>query len=179
MSLNNLHDVFEHELKALHAGETLTLAALRQMASETRDPELRAGFEAHERETQDQVRRIEVVLRGMHATPEGGRSPVVEGLAEEKRIFLLKDPSPEMLEAYNVAEALKTEHIEVTCYENLLEIAHQLGADELAAPLRESLREEQAMLVRVQQVFRTMGATHGAKMPRPSKTEMRRSNVGK
>jgi ferritin-like metal-binding protein YciE len=115
----------------------------------------------------------------LDATPEGGRSPVAEGLAEEKRLFLLQQPTPEMLEAYNVAEALKTEHIEVTCYENLLEIARQLGAEELAAPLRESLREEQAMLVRVQQVFRSMGAAHAGKVPRAAKTEMRRSNVGR
>lgn len=175
MSLNNLHDVLEHELKAVLAGETLTLAALRQTASETRDAELRAGLDAHLLETEAQIRRLEGVLRGLHAEPQGSRAPVIEGLAEEKRLFLLKEPTPEMLEAYNVAEALKTEHIEVTCYENVLEIARQLGAEELVAPLKESLREEQAMLVRVQQVFRTMG--HATRTPRASKTEMRRSTV--
>lgn len=176
MSLNNLHDMFEHELKTLHAGETLTLAALQQVASETRDPEIRKGVEAHVRETEEQIRRIEGVLKGMNAAVGNARSAVFEGLAEEKRIFLAKEPTPEMLELFNVAAALKTERIEVTCYENAIDLARQLGAEELAAPLRESLREEEAMLVRVQQIFHTMG--HARTTPRAPKTEMRRSNVG-
>ena len=175
MSLNNLHDLFEHELKTIHAGETLTLEALRQMASETRDPEVRKGVEAHAAETETQIRRLEDILKGMNATPSGARSAVVEGLVEEKRLFLAKEPTPEMLEMFNVTAALKTERIEITCYANALEIARQLGAEELAAPLRESLREEEAMMVRVQQVFHTLGHTRTVRAP---KTEMRRSNVG-
>lgn len=176
MSLNNLHDMLEQELKTIHAGETLTLEALRQVASETRDADVRKGVEAHVQETEAQIRRLESILQGMNSTPEGGRSPVVEGLAEAKRVFLAKEPSPEMLELFNVTAALKTERIEITCYENVLELARQLGAEELVAPLRESLREEETMLARVQQVFRTMGTTKAIRTP---KTEMRRSTVMK
>ena len=59
--LNNLDDLFTHELKDLYSAEQQILKALPEMVSATRHQELRTAFQEHEQMTRDQVMRLETI----------------------------------------------------------------------------------------------------------------------
>lgn len=146
MALDNLHDLFEVKLQAMLASEERILDVLEEAASEAKEPKLREAFEHHRDETKEQVKRIQQVFESLGRRPRRVDASVVEGLVEEKRRFLHEDPSPEVLDVFNVSAGIKTEHMEIAAYEGLLLLAEQIGASDVAEPLRKNLEEERATL---------------------------------
>jgi ferritin-like metal-binding protein YciE len=146
MTLNNAHDLFEIKLQAVLASERRILDVLEEAASEATEPKLREAFEHHRKETEEQVKRVEQVFTSLGKKPRNVDASVVEGLIEEKRRFLSEDPIPEVLDMFNVSAGVKTEHMEIAAYEDLLILAEQIGANDIVAPLRKNLEEEKATL---------------------------------
>lgn len=146
MPLDNAHDLFEFKLQVMLSGERRILEMLEEAASEAKDAKLREAFEHHRDETREQVKRIEAVFQTLRRTPRSVDPSVVEGLVEEKRRFLREDPSPEVMDIFNVAAGIKTEHVEIAAYEGLILLAEQMGAADMAEPLRKNLEEERATL---------------------------------
>lgn len=146
MAIENVHHLFEHKLQAVLASEKRTLDMLEEAASEAKEPKLREAFEHHRKETEEQVRRIEGVFAKLQKRPRDVDASVIEGLVEEKRRFLHEDPTPEVLDLFHLAAGVKTEHVEIAAYEDLLALADRMGARDVAEPLRKNLEEEQATL---------------------------------
>jgi ferritin-like metal-binding protein YciE len=119
---------------------------LDEAASEAKEPKIREAFEHHREETREQVRRIEGVFESLQKRPRSVDAPVIEGLLEEKRRFLSADPVPAMIDVFNVAAGIKTEHLEIATYEDLLALAALMGAADAAEPLRKNLEEERSAL---------------------------------
>ena len=61
--LNNLQDLFVHELKDLYSAEQQILQALPKMAAATAHEELRTAFEEHTEMTREQVVLYEAFVR--------------------------------------------------------------------------------------------------------------------
>lgn len=146
MTLNNVHDLFEWKLRGVYSSEKRLVEVLEEAASESKEPKLRDAFSHHREETEKQVERIEQVFQSLGRQPRIVDASVLEGLVEEKRRFLSEDPTPEVMEVFNVAAGIKTEHIEIAAYESLITLAEQMGASELVEPLRKNLDEEKAAL---------------------------------
>ncbi|HET6403096.1 MAG TPA: ferritin-like domain-containing protein [Candidatus Thermoplasmatota archaeon] len=146
MTLANMHDLFEWKLQMVYSSEKRILEMLEDAARDVESAELREAFEHHREETRGQVERIEKVFDTLHRRPRSIDASVVEGLVEEKRRFLNEDPEGPMMDIYHVAAGMKTEHMEIAAYESLLSLAEQMGAHDLAEPLRKNLEEEQATL---------------------------------
>lgn len=154
MALTNLHDVFQHNLISMHATERAILEELDVMVSEARDPSLRQAFQTHRQQTEGQIRRLEQVLRAVGIEGRDVETPAFEGLVEEKELLVERDPSPEILDVVNVGAGLRTEQLEIACYEELLALASQLGIEGDVAPLKENLQEEQAALQKLMTISR-------------------------
>lgn len=146
MTLNDVMDLFEFKLQALYSAEKRTVEILDEAASETTEPGLREAFEHHRDETREQVARIEKVASSLGKKLRVVDAPVVEGLVEEKRRFMAEDPVPEVMDLFNMAAAMKNEHLEIAAYEDLIRLAEQAGSTDLVEPLRANLKEEQATL---------------------------------
>src|SRR6187200_1684058 len=75
-----LHDLFHDTLKDIYFAEKKILAALPKMAKSGQSEELRAAFEKHHGETEEQVARLEQVFKEIDAKPQGKTCDAILGL---------------------------------------------------------------------------------------------------
>jgi ferritin-like metal-binding protein YciE len=66
-----LHDLFHDTLKDIYYAEKKILATLPKMAKAAQNEELKAAFEKHERETEDQVERLDRVFEEIQKKAQG------------------------------------------------------------------------------------------------------------
>lgn len=143
MTVDTTEDLFVDGLKHAYYTEQRLLDALQELEETSSNQELKSGFAEHREETQDQIARLEQVFEHVDADAEGEEDPVVEGMIQAHEEFMDKDPSDEAADRYNIAAGQKSEHYEIAVYGNLIPIADQLGLDDAADTLEETLREEQ------------------------------------
>jgi ferritin-like metal-binding protein YciE len=107
-------------------------------------PDLRAGFEKHLRETEGHVERLEKVFQ-MHGTEaKEVDCPAIDGILEEADEVSGEVEDKNVLDAALIASAQAVEHYEITRYGTLIAWAKQLGRDDCASVLAETLKEEEA-----------------------------------
>ena len=152
--MDNLHDLFEFKLQGTYSAEKRNLDVLDDAASEARSSALRDAFTHHRQETEKQVQRIEKVFEVLGKRPRLVDASVIEGLIEEKRRFLSEDPTPEVMDVFNLGAAIKTEHVEIAAYESLIVLAEKMGVNDVVEPLRQNLQEEQATLDKLMKLAR-------------------------
>lgn len=160
MPLNNLHDLFEHELKDVYAAEQQNLRALEMMQNQARDKDVRTAIEQHIGETRTQIERLDTVVSSLNMRVDGASCPTMEGMMKEKHHFEQMNPIAELMDVYNVGASVKAERYEISSYEMLIELAAKLGMEDVAAPLQENLREEQAMLKRLTTISKNMSVAN-------------------
>ncbi len=146
MSMETIHDLFEHGLEDIYHAEHQLLDALEELEHNTEREEIAGAFAEHREETQEQIDRLEQVFDEFGEPPEKEECEGIEGLLEEYEEFTSMDPSQEVRDYHNMAAAEKTEHYEIAAYGNLIPLADQLGMDEAADLLEQNLREEQDAL---------------------------------
>ena len=61
MALENLQQLYLEQLRDLYSAENQILEALPMMAERAAHPELKSGFQMHQRQTEEQVRRLEQI----------------------------------------------------------------------------------------------------------------------
>jgi ferritin-like metal-binding protein YciE len=155
MAIENLHEVFVHELEDIYYAENRLVEALAKLSAESSKTEVKRAFVSHRRETEGHVRRLRRVFRAIGVKPEEETCQGIEGLIREKRAFTRERPVPEILDFYNVGAAQKVERYEITAYETLIAIGGHLRlGDEVIGWLRENLAEEEAALAKLQGIAR-------------------------
>jgi ferritin-like metal-binding protein YciE len=146
MSVDTIHDLFEHGLEDIYHAEHELLDALEELETNTEREEISQVFAEHREETEDQIERLEEVFDMFGEPPEKEECEGIKGLIQEYEEFTGEDPSQEVLDYHSMAAAEKTEHYEIAAYGNLIPLADQLGLNDAADLLEENLREEQATL---------------------------------
>lgn len=148
--MQNLHDLFEHEMKDAYDAECRLIDALRSQAAESTDPEIRAGFQAHLKQTEKHKERLERVFEMWAQEPSRGPGCAgVQGLLEEHKEFKREKPAPAILDIFNLTLAAKVERYEITAYESLIRIADQMGLEDAIPIFEKTLEEEEATLDKV------------------------------
>ncbi|ELY70624.1 YciE/YciF ferroxidase family protein [Natrinema versiforme] len=143
MTIDSTEDLFVDGLKHAYYTEQQLVEALDELEQTASSEELKSGFAEHREETQNHVERIEDVFEQLDADAEAETDPVVDGMIEAHEEFMGKDPSNEAIDRFNIAAGQKSEHYEIAVYGNLIPMADQLGMDDVADTLEETLREEQ------------------------------------
>ncbi|QSW99768.1 ferritin-like domain-containing protein [Haloterrigena alkaliphila] len=143
MSIDSTEDLFVSGLKHAYYTEQRLLDALEELEQSSSSEELKSGFAEHREETETQVERIEQVFDQLDAEPEAEEDPIVEAMIQAHEEFMDQDPSDEAIDRFNIAAGQKSEHYEIATYGNLIPMADQLGMDDVADTLEETLREEQ------------------------------------
>lgn len=146
MTVASLEELFEHGLEDIYYAENELLDVLDELAEQTENEEITQAFTQHREETENQIDRLEEVFEMIGEPPEEEECEGIQGLVEEHEAFVDEDPEQEILDVYNVSAAEKTEHYEIAAYGNLAFLANQLGNDEAAELLGETLEEEKATL---------------------------------
>ena len=143
MALNSLQDLLVEEMKDTYSAETQIAKALPKMAQAATSPQLKAAFEKHLVETQNQVKRLEQIFEKLGESPEGNFCEATEGLVKEGEELMSEDADPQVLDAGLIASAQKVEHYEIASYGTLTTWAKELGHTEIAELLGQTLNEEE------------------------------------
>lgn len=144
MSLESMQDLLLEELRDLYNAEQQLTKALPKMVEKTASPTLRQAFQAHLRETEGQVARLEQIFDSLDEKPTGKKCKGMEGLVGEGDDMLSEKGSEAVRDAGIIAAAKRVEHYEIAAYGCAVNFAHLLGRQDIAALLQQTLSEEKA-----------------------------------
>ena len=142
MQMKSLRELYVEELKDLYSAENQILKALPKMMRAASDRDLQRAFSQHEKQTRRQVKRLDRIFRQLGESPRGKKCKGMEGLLEEGQELIQERPEPEVLDAGLIAAAQRVEHYEIAGYGTVRTYARQLGEEEHASLLQETLDEE-------------------------------------
>lgn len=138
----SLEDLFFNQLQDAYSAESQLTKALPKMAKAAQSAQLREGFETHLKETQNQLTRLEKVCQQVGCRTSGNTCEAMEGLVEEGEEIIKLGLDEDAKDAGLIAAAQKVEHYEIALYGSLCTFAQQLGHNEAARMLHETLEEE-------------------------------------
>jgi len=142
--IDSLDDLFVHTLQDIYYAEQQITKALPQMITKVSDPQLKQGFQDHLVQTRNQIKRLEQVFKMHGAEVKAVKCPAIDGIIDEAQEILGDAKDPEVLDAAALASAQAVEHYEITRYGTLIAWAQQLGRNDCADVLRQTLEEEKA-----------------------------------
>ena len=142
MEMETLQDLYIDEIKDLWSAENQILKALPKMIKKASHPQLKKAFTVHERQTKQQVARLERICKGLGISPRGKKCVGMEGLLEEGKELMQEKPAPDVLDAGLIAAAQHVEHYEMAGYGCVRTYARLLGRDRDADLLQQTLDEE-------------------------------------
>jgi ferritin-like metal-binding protein YciE len=142
VQLDSLQELYVDELKDLYNAEQQILKALPQMVKAASHRELKRALTEHERVTRRQVKRLERIFRDLGEKPTGKKCVGMEGIIDEGKELIKEKPEAEVLDAGLIAKAQHVEHYEMAGYGTVRTYAQQLGFEEHARLLQETLDEE-------------------------------------
>jgi ferritin-like metal-binding protein YciE len=152
MSIKTVQDLFLSELRDTYHAEKQAVKAMPKMAKAASHPELKQVFEQHLEETRGQVERLEQVFDLLDVPKRGKPCHAMEGLVEEAREQIGEIEDKAVLDVAIIVAAQKMEHYEIAAYGSLATLAKQLGHDEAARLLGQTLDEEKAADQKLNQV---------------------------
>ena len=149
--MQTAHEMFVHELSDVLDAERKLVEALGKQAEECSRPDLKKAFEAHQKQTEKQVERLEQVFESIDEEPEETECKGIKGLLEEHDTFIEdEDPAEDLIDIFNVAAASKVEGYEIAAYTSLIRLADQMDHKKASKLLGQNLKEEQQTLTKME-----------------------------
>ena len=142
MELDTLKDLYVDEIKDLYSAEKQLIKALPKMAKAANDDQLREAFRTHLKETAQHAARLEQTCQELGVSPRGKKCVGMEALIEEGSELIKENPDPEVLDAGLISKAQHVEHYEIAGYGTVRTYARQLGFENQADLLQQTLDEE-------------------------------------
>ena len=142
MEMESLKELYVEELKDLYSAEKQLVKALPRMAKNATNTELQQAFTEHLQETEGHVERLEQIFEMLGERAGGKKCKGMEGLIEEAKELLEEDATEEVLDAGLISKAQHVEHYEIAGYGTVRTYARQLGLEDQAELLQQTLDEE-------------------------------------
>ena len=142
MQMESLMELYVEELKDLYSAEKQLVKALPKMAKNATNAQLKKAFTDHLAETEGHVERLEQIFGMLGESNRGKKCKGMEGLIEEAKELLEEDAAEEVLDAGMISKAQHVEHYEIAGYGTVRTYARQLGFEQQAELLQETLDEE-------------------------------------
>ena len=142
--IKTMNDLFVHTLQDIYYAEKKIVNALPKMIDKATSDQLRQGFEKHLEETKGHVDRLEKVFEMHGETPKSVNCPAIDGIVKEAEETAGDVDDTEVLDAALAAAAQAVEHYEISRYGSLIAWAKELGREDCASVLQQTLDEEKA-----------------------------------
>jgi ferritin-like metal-binding protein YciE len=139
-----LEDLFHDTLKDIYYAEKKILTTLPKMAKAVQNSALKAAFEKHRGETEGHVERLEQVFSIIDKKPQGKTCAAIVGITEEGAEIMQAYKGSPAHDAGLLAAAQAVEHYEISRYGTLRTWAEELGHNDAATLLQQTLDEEEA-----------------------------------
>ncbi len=137
-----LSDAFYETLKDVYWAEKQGTRALAKAAKAAGTPELKQVFTAHREESAHQIERLEQVFEIVGKTARAKTCEAMKGISEEMTEDLEDFGGTAAADAVLIGCAQAVEHYEIARYGTLKSWAKQLGFEDAAKLLDETLQEE-------------------------------------
>lgn len=142
MPMKSMDDLFLHGLQDIYTAEKRILQSLPTMAKSVGTSELKKALEHHKNETQQHVQRLEEVFKMIGQKPKGVECKAIEGIIGEAQEELKEIEGKAVCDAAIIASAQAVEHYEISRYGTLTAWAKELGHNDAANLLHQTLEEE-------------------------------------
>jgi ferritin-like metal-binding protein YciE len=156
-NISPLEKFFVDQLKDMYYAEQQLLRVLPEMQGASSTEELEDAFEAHHKQTDRHVKRLEKVFKLLGQKPEGKKCEAMEGLIREAKTIMNETQEGSMTrDAALIIAAQKVEHYEIASYGGLVQLAVTMNFDRAAELLDKTLREEEETdrgLTRIAEAF--------------------------
>jgi ferritin-like metal-binding protein YciE len=142
--IQTMDDLFVHTLRDIYYAENQIAKSLPAMIEKASAPELKQAFQTHLSETQNQIKRLEEVFRLHGQEVKGVDCEAIDGILDEAQSIMGNVADQNVLDAAMLASAQAVEHYEITRYGTLATWARELGREDCARLLHQTLEEERA-----------------------------------
>jgi ferritin-like metal-binding protein YciE len=140
--IETMDDLFLHTLQDIYYAENKIVKSLPEMIETANDAQLKRGLEEHLGETKGHVKRLEQVFQMLGQKPKSVDCPAIDGIIEEAEDVTGEVDDKNVLDAAIIAAGQAVEHYEITRYGSLIAWAKQLGRNDAARVLEQTLAEE-------------------------------------
>jgi ferritin-like metal-binding protein YciE len=137
-----LDDLFLDTLKDIYYAEKQIYKSLPNMAKAAGSDQLRAAFEKHHDETEQQIARLEQIFDHLDKPARGKKCDAIEGILDEGKEIMDEYKGEPALDAGLLAAAQAVEHYEIARYGTLKAWAGKLGHRDAVKLLDQTLAEE-------------------------------------
>ena len=141
MATQSLQDLYVAELKDALSAEQQILNALPKMEKASSHQQLQKAFKTHRELTEEHVRRLETIIESLDESPKGKKCKGIAGIIDEGE-ELMKETQGDTRDAALITAAQRVEHYEIALYGTLRTFANQLGRQDDAKLLQQTLDEE-------------------------------------
>jgi ferritin-like metal-binding protein YciE len=131
-------------LQDVYYAENQIVKSLPKMIEKSTNRALASGLRDHLAETEQQVSRLDQVLKALGQTPTGTDCPAMDGLIKEADDVAVEVDDKKVLDAAIIGSAQAIEHYEISRYGTLIAWAEELGHDNIIRLLKANLKEEKA-----------------------------------
>ncbi len=144
MALQSLRDLYIDELQDLYDAERQIIQALPGMARSAGRTELKQAFEEHAEQTRLHIERLDRILAQVERPAPARQCDGVAGILQEGAGRADQGTDSAVRDAALIGTAQRIEHYEMAAYGCARTYARELGLDEAAALLQQTLDEEGA-----------------------------------
>ena len=142
---SRLREFFIDELKDILWAEKHIVQALPKMRKAANSEELKKAFEDHLEETKMHVTRVEKAFGLMDEKAQAKKCDAMEGIIREgASIIEDTEEGTATRDVGLVLAAQKVEHYEIATYGGLIQLAKNLGHEDVADLLYQNIKEEEA-----------------------------------
>lgn len=137
-----LEDAFYAGLKDVLFAERASVRALKKTAKAAQSDELKDALQRHAEESEGQIERLQEVFEMIGKAARGKTCESIQGLTAELEDHMEEFKDSDAADAVMIAGAQAMEHYEIARYGTLRTWAQQLGLEDAARLLEETLEEE-------------------------------------
>jgi ferritin-like metal-binding protein YciE len=137
-----LDDLFHDTLKDIYFAEKKILATLPKMEKAAHSAQLKKAFAKHRTETEGHVARLEKVFAIIDKKPQAKTCDAIVGITDEGAEIMKEYKGSPALDAGLLAAAQAVEHYEISRYGTMKTWAQELGLNDAARLLDQTLLEE-------------------------------------
>ena len=141
--ITSLKELLLEELGDLYNAENQLVKALPKMASACSSDELKSAFEEHLEQTRNQVNRLEEIFEDLGEKPTEIKCKGMKGIISEGDEAIKSASRSPVRDAALIGAAQRVEHYEIAGYGCARTYAEQLGYEDAADLLQETLEEEE------------------------------------
>lgn len=142
MALNSTQDLVVYKLQSIYDAETQALKAYPKIMDAVSSDDLKQALQQHMEQTEGQVQRLEQIFEQLGEKPGGQTCASMQGLIKEGQQLIKEGGDPAVLDAAIIGAAQAIEHHEIAAYGTARTLAEQLGMNDAAKLLEQTLDEE-------------------------------------